>query len=204
MDDEDFTEDKMRVGLLFGSFNPIHVGHLFMAEMAIESGHVDEVWFVISPNSPYKMANGTLAHPNDRHMMVRSAIHYNSKFKVDTTEFDLEGPSYTYITLGMLNEKHQDKDFHLICGTDVYVDIPSWHGGKEVIDLTKFLVYPRNTTSNYTPEEMASKTIFLNGVPSLEISSTFLREQIKNGRTTKHLLPESVQQYIKEHKLYHG
>jgi len=195
---------KPRIGLLFGSFNPIHIGHLFMAEMALESGNVDVVWFVISPNSPYKMDKGILAPPDDRFSMVTRAISYNPRFVSDTTEYDLEGPSYTYITLGKLKEKHPEFEFYMICGTDVYVDIPNWHGGKEVIELTNFLVYPRNTTNNYIPESMADKTIFLNGVPSLEISSTFLREQIKNGKTTKHLLPDSVQQYIKENNLYHG
>jgi nicotinate-nucleotide adenylyltransferase len=195
-------ENKTKIGLLFGSFNPIHIGHLFMAEMAIESGSVDVVWFVISPNSPYKMDKGVLASPTDRLAMVVNAIRYNYKFLADTTEFGLEGPSYTYITLEKLKEKHPEYEFHLICGTDVYVDIPSWHGGKEVIEYCNFLVYPRNTTSNYTPEEMAHKTRFLNGVPSLEISSTFLREQIKNNKTTKHLLPESVQHYIRENNLY--
>ncbi len=193
---------KKKIGLLFGSFNPIHIGHLFMAEMAIESGCVDVVWFVVSPNSPYKMDKGILAPPDDRYSMVMRAIAYSEKFQADTTEYYLEGPSYTYITLGKLKEKHPESEFHLICGTDVYVDIPTWHGGKEVIEACNFLVYPRNTTTNYTPEEMASKTKFLNGVPSLEISSTFLREQIKNGKTTKHLLPESVQQYIQNNNLY--
>jgi len=195
-------ESKPNIGLLFGSFNPIHIAHLVMAEMALESGHVDTVWFVISPNSPYKMDKGILASPADRLAMVVNAVRYNPGFGVDTTEFELEGPSYTYITLGKLKEKHPDFDFHLICGTDVYVDIPSWHGGKEVIELVNFLVYPRNTTTNYTPEEMASKTKFLNGVPNLEISSTFLREQIKNDKSTKHLLPETVQRFIKENNLY--
>jgi nicotinate-nucleotide adenylyltransferase len=193
---------KTRIGLLFGSFNPIHIGHLVMAEMAIESGHVDFVWFVVSPNSPYKMDKGILAPPDDRYAMVMKAVAYNNKFGVDTTEFYLEGPSYTYITLGKLKEKHPEHEFHLICGTDVYVDIPSWHGGKEVIEAVNFLVYPRNTSTNYSPEEMASKTNFLNGVPTLEISSTFLREQIKKDKSTKHLLPESVQTYIKEYNLY--
>ena len=195
-------EGKTRIGLLFGSFNPIHVGHLVMAEMSIESGHVDSVWFVISPNSPYKMDKGILAPPDDRYSMVMGAISYNGRFSADTTEYYLDGPSYTYITLGKLKEKYPDFEFHLICGTDVFVDIPNWHGGKEVIELTNFLVYPRNNVTNYTPEEMADKTQFLNGVPNLEISSTFLREQIKNNKSTKHLLPESVQHYIEENNLY--
>jgi len=193
---------KRKIGLLFGSFNPVHIGHLFMGEMALESGIVEDVWFIVSPESPYKTGKGTLMPASDRYAMVRRAADYNEHFSVSTIEFDLPAPSYTYITLDALKEKWPDYEFHLICGTDVYVDIPTWHGGKEVIEACNFLVYPRNTTTNYTPEEMAGKTKFLNGVPSLEISSTFLREQIKNGKTTKHLLPESVQQYIQDNNLY--
>lgn len=195
-------ENKRRVGLLFGSFNPIHIGHLFMGEMALESGFVDSVWFIVSPESPYKTGKGVLMNATDRFVMVNRATSYNTNFSVSDIEFDLPAPSYTYVTLDALKKEHPDLDFYLICGTDVYVDIPNWIGGKEVINHCNFLVYPRNTTTNYTPKEMADKTEFLNGVPSLEISSTFLREQIKNNKSTKHLLPESVQQYINENNLY--
>jgi len=192
----------MKVGLLFGSFNPIHIGHLFVAEMALESGAVDMVWFIVSPESPYKTGTGTLAAAQHRFEMVSKATAYNPNFSVSNIEFGLEKPSYTYRTLEELKKLNPEFEFHFICGTDVYVDIPTWHGGKEVISYVNFLVYPRNTTTNYTPEEMAGKTRFLNGVPSLEISATFLREQIKNGKTTKHLLPESVQEYINTNNLY--
>ena len=163
--------------------------------MAIESGHVDSVWFVVSPESPYKTGTGTLALASHRYAMVVRACGYSGKFSVEDIEFRMEPPSYTYLTLAKLKERNPDYEFYFICGTDVYVDIPNWHGGKEVIDACKFLVYPRTTSKNYTPEDMADKTIFLNGVPNLEISATFLREQLKNGKTTKHLLPESVKQY---------
>lgn len=193
---------KPRIGLLFGSFNPIHTGHLAMGEMALDSGFVDLVWFVISPNSPYKMGLGILADAEHRYQMVSKATSYNERFIVDTTEFTMEGPSYTYLTLEKLKEKHPDFEFYLICGTDVFVDIPSWYGGKEVMELTKFLVYPRNTTTNYIPDEMVGKVEFLNGVPSLEISSTFLRNQIKNKRTTTHFMPLEVRKYIDDNNLY--
>ena len=192
----------MKIGLLFGSFNPIHIGHLFMGEMALESGHVDEVWYIISPESPYKTGTGTLAPAEDRAKMAIHGCSYNSKFVVSTLEFEMEKPSYTYLTLQKIKYLNPNAELYFICGTDVYVDIPTWHGGIQVIEASKFLVYPRNTTTNYTPREMADKTIFLNGVPNLEISATFLREQIKNFKTTKHLLPESVQHYISKHKLY--
>lgn len=191
-----------RIGLLFGSFNPIHIGHLFMGEMAIESGCVDEVLYIVSPASPYKMSSGILADAHHRLNMVDIAIKSNPKFSASDIEFSLDKPSYTYKTLHELKEQSPDTDFYLICGTDVYVDIPNWHGGKEVIESVKFLVYPRNTVTNYIPKEMEDKTVFLNGVPSLEISSTFLRDQIKNGRTTSHLLPTTIQEYIKLNNLY--
>jgi len=193
---------KPRIGLLFGSFNPIHIGHLVMGEMALESGFVDEVRFMISPASPYKIGKSDLAHEDDRAKMAIQACAYNNKFTVSTLEFQMEKPSYTYLTLQKLQYMNPNAELHFICGTDVFVDIPSWHGGKEVIEIANFIVYPRNTTSNYTPEEMAHKTQFLNGVPNLEISATFLREQLKNDRTTKHLLPEPVQSYIKINNLY--
>lgn len=193
---------KVRIGLLFGSFNPVHTGHLAMGEMALDSELVDVVWYVISPNSPYKMSLGILADAQHRLQMVNKAIAYNNRFIADTTEFEMEGPSYTYLTLQAFKEKYPDFEFYLICGTDVFVDIPTWHGGKEVMELSKFLVYPRNTTTNYIPDEMADKVEFLNGVPSLEISSTFLRNQIKKNKTTAHFMPTEVRKYIDEHKLY--
>lgn len=192
----------MKIGLLFGSFNPIHIAHLVLGEMAIESGHVDEVWYIVSPESPYKTGTGVLASADHRYAMVFQACKYHEKFKVSSIEFDLPKPSYTYKTLEQLNKEHPEYDFHMICGTDVFVDIPNWIGGKEVIEYCKFIVYPRETATNYTPTEMADKTLFLNGVPSLEISSTFLREQIKKDKSTNHLLPVSVQKYIRENNLY--
>lgn len=193
---------KPRIGLLFGSFNPIHIGHLFMGEMALESGVVDEVKFIVSPASPYKMNNPDLAPESHRFAMATLACAYNDKFSVSNMEFFMEKPSYTYLTLQKLQYINPNAELYFICGTDVYVDIPNWHGGKEVIDIAKFLVYPRNTTANYTPEAMKDKTIFLNGVPNLEISATFLRDQIKNNKTTKHLLTEDIQYFIEKHNLY--
>ncbi len=193
---------KNKIGLLFGSFNPIHIGHLFMGEMVIERGVVDEVWFVVSPGSPYKINTGTLAPADDRYVMTKLSVGYNPKFSVSDVEFRLPTPSYTYITLQELKKNYPTYEFHIICGTDVYVDIPNWHGGKEVIEVCNFIVYPRNNPTNYSPKEMQEKTIWLEGVPSLEISATFLRNQIKNNGAIKHLLPEITIDYINKHNLY--
>jgi nicotinate-nucleotide adenylyltransferase len=191
-----------RIGLFFGSFNPIHTGHLFVAEMALERAELDEVWFVISPASPYKFESGILADPDDRLIMTMKATQHNPKFKISNVEFFLPSPSYTALTIELIKHENPDDNFYLICGTDVYVDIPKWHLGREVIEAIDFIVYPRNSSSIYSPEEMKDKTIWLDGVPSLEISSTFIRNQIKNKKSTEYILPEFVKEYIINNKLY--
>jgi nicotinate-nucleotide adenylyltransferase len=191
-----------KIGLFFGSFNPVHVGHLFVAEMALERAELDEVWFVISPASPYKFESGVLADPDDRLIMTMKATKYNPKIKISNLEFFLPTPSYTAITIEVIKKENPNDYFYLICGTDVYVDIPKWYLGKEVIDSVDFIVYPRNSSSIYSPEEMKDKTTWLDGVPTLEISSTFIRNQIKNRKSTSHILPEDVREYIIFNNLY--
>ena len=191
------------IGLFFGSFNPIHTGHLFVAEMAIEKAGLDEVWFIVSPASPYKMHTGELAPETDRYNMVVQAISYNRKLKVSDVEFSMSKPSYTANTIHFLKEKNTQNKFSLICGTDVYVDIESWFLGKELVDsIDEFIVYPRNSSKIYSPESMAHKTTWLLNVPSLEISATFIRSQIKKNGTTRHILPQEVKEYITNNNLY--
>jgi nicotinate-nucleotide adenylyltransferase len=191
-----------KIGLFFGSFNPIHTGHLFVAEMALERAELDEVWFVISPASPYKFESGVLADSDDRLIMTMKATQHNSKFKISNVEFFLPSPSYTALTLEVIKQENPNDNFYLICGTDVYVDIPNWYLGKEVIDEVDFIVYPRNSSSVYSPEGMKNKTIWLEGVPTLEISSTFIRNQIKNKKSTEYILPAEVKEFIIFNNLY--
>jgi nicotinate-nucleotide adenylyltransferase len=192
----------MKIGLFFGSFNPIHVGHLFVAEIALERAELDEVWFVISPASPYKMDTGELADERSRLIMALNAIEYNSKLRVSNLEFSLPYPSYTSVSLEEFKRLYPEDSFSLICGTDVYVDIPNWKFGQEVIDAVDFIVYPRSSATTYSPEEMKEKTLWLDAVSTLEISSTYIRNQIKNNKTTMHILPEKVKEYITANNLY--
>lgn len=192
-----------KIGLFFGSFNPIHVGHLFVAEMAIEKSSLDEVWFIVSPASPYKMHTGELASETDRLEMVKEAVSYNKKLKASDIEFNMSRPSYTANTIHKIKQENPEDYFCLICGTDVYVDIESWFLGKEVIEyINHFVVYPRNSTKIYPPSSMVHKTTWLLNVPSLEISATFIRNQIKNNNTTEHILPREVKNYIITNNLY--
>jgi len=192
-----------KIGLFFGSFNPIHIGHLFVAEMALEQHNLEEVWFIVSPASPYKVNTGELASENDRYNMVQQAILYNEKLKVSDVEFRMSYPSYTANTLYFLKEQNPDKKFYLICGTDVYVDIESWFLGKELIDsVDSFIVYPRNSSKIYSPQSMINKTNWIVNVPNLEVSATFIRSQITNNKTTEHILPKEVKEYIINNKLY--
>jgi nicotinate-nucleotide adenylyltransferase len=191
-----------RIGLFFGSFNPIHTGHLFVAEMALERAELDEVWFVISPASPYKFESGLLADHDDRLIMTMKATQHNPKFKISNVEFFLPSPSYTALTLEVIKQENPNDNFYLICGTDVYVDIPNWYLGKEVIEQVDFVVYPRNSSTVYSPESMKGKTTWLEGVPTLEISSTFIRNQIKNKKSTEYILPAEVKEFIIFNNLY--
>ena len=194
--------ENKKIGLLFGSFNPIHVGHLFMAEMCIENTNLDEVWFVVSPQSPYKTEKGLLTDVEHRINMVNLSIKDREHFKISTVELKLPYPSYTSNTMEFLTSQYS-YDFYIICGTDVYTDIPNWIGGEKVIELSKFIVYPRSNSTVYSPEKMKYKTTWIEGVPSFGISSTFIRNQIKNNKTTKHLLTENVIEYINKNKLYY-
>ena len=194
--------ESKKIGLLFGSFNPIHTGHLLMGEMCIEQSGLDEIWFVISPQSPYKTEKGLLADVDHRIEMINLAIDYHPLFKLSSVELHLPIPSFTSNTMEFLKNAYSH-EFFIICGTDVYVDIPNWEGGDKVIELSNFIVYPRSNSIVYSPEIMKEKTSWLEGVPNFGVSSTFVRNQVKNNKTTNYLLTKNVREYIYKNKIYY-
>jgi nicotinate-nucleotide adenylyltransferase len=193
-----------RIGLFLGSFNPIHVGHLIVAEMALEKGGLDAVWFVVSPQNPAKVKKGELIDENARLEMAKMATEYNSKFHVSDIEFSLPRPSFTNNTLRLMRETMADKKFTVICGTDTHFKIPKWRNSQEVIDNHDFLLYQRGGHGEMmsTANGIDKKTTLLKDVPIIEMSSTFLRGQIKNDLTLKHFIPKNVEEYIKTNNLY--
>jgi nicotinate-nucleotide adenylyltransferase len=193
----------MKIALLFGSFNPIHNGHLAMAHAALQSNKIDEVWFVVSPHNPLKDFT-TLAPANDRANMVSLALMNEERMKLCTIEFDMPKPSYTIHTIHKLKEEYPSFNFHILCGTDVVNQLSAWYKYEELIQSVTFLICSREThqeiSSNEWMKKFPSQFEFIPFDP-LEISSTMIRKSIFiSGKSDD--LSESVNQFIIDKKLY--
>lgn len=193
----------MNIALLFGSFNPIHNGHLAMAHAALQSNKCDEVWFVVSPHNPLKSRN-TLAPANDRAHMVSLAIQDESKFKICTVEFNMPTPSYTIHTVQKLKRHFHEHVFFLLCGTDVVHSLPAWYKYEELIQSLKFLVCSREIENQFAShslvQEYSEQFEFIAFEP-LDVSSTKIRETLVNtGNSTQ--VTEQVLAFILSQGLY--
>lgn len=187
------------VGLFFGSFNPIHVGHLIIANTMLEEAIIDEVWFVVSPQNPFKKQN-SLAHEFDRFDLVEAAIADNFHMKASDIEFQMPKPSYTSDTLAYLTDKFPNIQFKLIIGQDNLKSFPKWKNHDVILEQYGLLVYPR---PNSKPSELENHpNVKFVEAPQLDISATFIRKSIKNNRSVKYLVPEVVLGRIKAKKLY--
>ncbi|MFC2126172.1 nicotinate (nicotinamide) nucleotide adenylyltransferase [Bacteroidota bacterium] len=190
----------MNIGLFFGSFNPIHQGHLIIANIMVESANLDEVWFVVSPLNPFKKSSRSLIHEFDRIDMVELAIEDNSVFKASDIEFHLPKPSYTIDTLTHFAEKHPTYSFNLIIGEDNLAALKKWKNSDAILENFTLLVYPR---PNAEQSELRNHPMVkIVEAPLLDISATFIRKCIKNHRSVKYLIHEKVYQFIRDRKLY--
>lgn len=180
---------KESIGIFGGSFNPIHIGHLALANYLCEYGDLDEVWFMVSPQNPFKR-DSKLWDDELRLELAHLAVEGYPKFKVCDIEFHLPRPSYTINTLNTLKEQYPDKDFTLIIGADNWSMFPRWRSADEIISQYKVLIYPRpGFTIN--AEELPS-TIRLVNTPQLEVSSTFIRESLEAGKDVRYFLHPRV------------
>jgi len=188
----------MNIGLYFGSFNPIHVGHLLVATHIREAAQLDEIWFVVSPQNPFKI-NTEMANENHRLEMVKIAIKNVSFFSAVNIEFNLPKPSYTYITLQELTNHFPENKFHLIIGEDNVAKFQEWKEAAWIQANFKTLIYNR--------EKSNSQFSILNSqfysLPMFNISSTEIRLRIKNKQSIKYFVVENVEQFIEFHKLYY-
>ena len=193
----------MNIALLFGSFNPVHNGHLAMAHAALQSNKCDEVWFVVSPHNPLKSLD-TLASANDRAHMVSLALQNESKIKICTIEFDMPTPSYTIHTIRKLKKEYPSFNFHILCGTDVVNSLPAWYKFKELIQAVKFLVCSREIENQFASHSLVqdySEQFEFIPFEAVDISSTEIRESIVNaGNSTQ--VTEQVLAFILSHGLY--
>ena len=190
---------KNRVGLYFGSFNPIHVGHLVIANAMLENAGVDEVWFVVSPHNPLKERSILLADHHRLHM-VRVAIDDNYRFRACDEEFHLPKPSYTSLTLAHLSEKYPNKEFCLIMGSDNICTFDRWRNYQYILDNYKIFVYPR---PNYQGSQWEKhRNVTMVSAPLMDISSSYIRNSIKEGRSPKYLLTPEVLKYVEDMNFY--
>ncbi len=189
----------MKVGLYFGSFNPIHNGHLIIANHVINFTDLDEVWFVISPQNPFKKKSNLL-DSYDRLHLVELAIGENPRIKPSTIEFNMPVPSYTIDTLTYLKEQNPDYEFTLIMGSDNLVNFHKWKNHDVILKYYSIIVYMRPGYED-VPFLDHPKVNALDA-PLLEISSSFIRKLIKEGKSPQYLVPDKVYQEIESSHLY--
>lgn len=189
----------MKIGLFFGSFNPIHIGHLAIANVMAETAGIDQVWFVVSPQSPFKKSKD-LAHEFDRLDMVEAAIYDNPKLRATNIEFNMPKPSYTVDTLAYLSDKYPDNQFSLIIGEDNLRSFPKWKNHEVILAHYGLYVYPRpNTGQSELKDHLSVKWI---KAPLFDISATFIRNLMQLNKSIKYLVPDAVIEVINNRKLY--
>lgn len=199
----------MKVGLYFGSFNPIHVGHLIIANYMVDHTDLDQVWFVVSPHNPHKDKK-TLLADHHRLALVKEAVDDNPKLRANDIEFGLEQPSYTSKTLAVLSEQYPEAEFSLLMGEDNLRTLHKWYNYDYLLNNYRIFVYPRV----FTLQEMASREqetnelhehpsiIFLKDAPVMHISSSYIRKSIEMGNDVRYLLTPPVFNYVDEMGFY--
>ena len=194
-----------KVGLYFGSFNPIHIGHIAIAGYMTEYAGLDQVWFVVSPHNPLKKKETLLADHQRLHM-VNLAIGNNIRFKASDIEFKLPVPSYTIDTLTYLNEKYPKNNFVLVMGEDNLYTLHKWKNVKELINKCTLYIYPRpdsiKPSSPLLDQILSAADIHQVPAPLMEISGTFIRDGIRKGKDMSYFLPPAVWEYIREMHFY--
>jgi len=189
----------MHVGLFFGSFNPVHIGHLALANYMQSFTDMDQVWFVVSPHNPLKTKAGLL-NQNDRLYLVNLALDIHPKMKASNIEFDLPQPSYTINTLVHLKEKYPEHRFSLIMGQDNLKTFDKWKNYEEILRLCHIYVYPRANAGSSVFDNHVH--VHFTQAPIMEISSTFIRNAIKEKKDVQYFMHPKVWEYIDEMNFY--
>ena len=190
---------KTKIGLFFGSFNPVHNGHLMLANYIVEYTDLDSIWFVVSPQNPFKDKESLL---QDRHRfdMLEMAVRNDSRFEVCDIEFNMPKPSYTIDTLTRLSELYPETEFHLICGMDNLVNFKKWKNAQEILDNYNLLVYPRK---GYEGGDLINhKSVRIIDAPEIEISSTFIRNAVAENKDVCYFMPEKSYNYMIDMNFY--
>lgn len=190
---------KNKTGLFFGSFNPIHNGHLIIAGYMVEYAGLKEVWFIVSPQNPLK-EKSTLLEDHHRLAMANIAVEDDARLRASNIEFHLPKPSYTIDTLTYLTEKYSQREFIIIAGSDSLKTLNKWKNYEVLLDRYEFLIYPRpNTVKSPFDEHLHIRFV---PAPLIEISSSFIRQGIRDGKNMSYFLPDKVWKYIEEMHFY--
>jgi len=186
----------IRTGIYGGSFNPIHRGHVALARSILKQAHLDEVWFLVSPQNPFKQGDNTLLDDDKRLLLATVALRHWPRLVASDYEFSLPKPSYTYITLRSLAQNYPDREFHLIIGADNWVAFPRWKNAQEIIQHYPIIVYPRKDCP--IDATTLPPTVHLVDAPLYDISSTEIRQRLAEGKSVSHLVPSPIKELVKQ------
>lgn len=188
----------MKIGLYFGSFNPIHIGHLVIANHILNETNLEKVWFVVSPQNPFKLSS-SLLNEYDRLALVQKAIEPDVRLRASDIEFSLPKPSYTSHTLTYISEKYPDHQFNIIMGSDSFQNLPKWKNAQTIIKNYTILVYQR---PGFAVQDTVEANVQFLQAPLLEISSTFIRNSIQSRKSIRYLVPQVVEEEIEKCGFY--
>jgi nicotinate-nucleotide adenylyltransferase len=188
----------MKIGLYFGSFNPIHTGHLIIASHILNETAVEKIWFVVSPHNPFKESD-TLLNEYERFHLVQKAIEQDIRFKATDIEFSLPRPSYTVHTLAYLQEKYPSYTFVLIMGSDSYQNLPKWKNADVILNSYEIIIYNR---PGFRVDNLLNERSTVMNAPLLEISATHIRKLVQEGKSIKYLVPATVEEEILRSGMY--
>jgi len=194
------TNLKLKIGLYFGSYNPVHIGHLAIANYLVEYTDIDQLWFVVSPQNPHKKKTNLL-DDYQRSELVYRAVEGDDRLRVSNIEFNLPKPSYTVNTLAYLKDQHPDYHFQILMGSDNLENFHKWKNYETIIENYGVIVYPRPGFDKSNVRNHKNITI-AEGAPLIEISSSFIRKAIHEGKDIRHFLPLKSFEYLEEMNFY--
>lgn len=187
----------MKVGLYFGSFNPIHSGHLIIANHVLNETEIEKLWIVVSPQNPFKTNHGLL-NEYDRLHLVRLATEDDNRMKASDIEFYLPKPSYTIDTLTFLKERYPAYEFSIIMGSDSFSNLEKWKNYEQIISNHRIYVYNR---PGFVAEKKFDNVVILDA-PLLQISATYIRNLVKDGKSIRYLVPEKIREEVESNRFF--
>lgn len=188
----------MKIGLYFGSFNPIHVAHLIIANHMLNETDIDKIWFVVSPQNPFKSESNLLNEYHRLHL-VKTAIEHDTRMWASDIEFNLPKPSYTSNTLAYLKEKNPEHQFCIVMGSDSFQNLDKWNNARVIIDNYPIYVYLR---PGFDVDNKINARLSIVDAPLLQLSATQIRKSIKEGKSIRYQVPESVMEEIEKGGYY--